>query len=481
VSDDLCYLAATEAAALFRARKLSPVALLEALITRAETTEPTINAFTYRYFDDARAAARKAEARFMSRSARLRPLEGLPVAIKDAGHLRGKPTSAGSLIADETPQPASSPVNDRVVRAGAIVHARSAPPEFSCASVTHSRRWGITRNPWAPAFTPGGSSGGAGASLAAGTSLLATGSDIGGSIRIPAACCGVVGFKPPRGRNPVDAPFNLDFYCHTGPMARSVADAMLLQNVMSGPHPEDPTMLPSRIRLSPRNRDVAGWRIAASPDLGFYPLDPEIRQAFETACDSFRDLGARVEPIALPFDASVAAAARAHLAHLFGASIAVQLDSHADLLTPYARGFAEEGRQSSPAAFYNALEIAGRTGRAFAAALLPYDLLICPTTALPAVAADHDPTRDRLDIAGHAVEPMLGWVMTPLFNMLSHHPVLSVPCGRAANGVPLGLQIVGRPFDDAAVFRAGLAFEAATGGWFRNPATRPAPSCRNRA
>jgi hypothetical protein len=267
MSDDLCYLTATEAAALFRARKLSPVELLSAQIARAEAVEPEINAFTYRYFDDAMAAAKKAEARFMKPGARPRALEGLSVAIKDAGHLKGKPTSAGSLTSDEAPQPATSPINDRVLRAGAIAHARSATPEFSCASVTHSRRWGVTRNPWAPALTPGGSSGGAGASLAAGTSTLATGSDIGGSIRIPAACCGLVGYKPPRGRNPIDAPFNLDFYCHTGPLARSVGDAMLLQNVMSGPHPLDPTMLPGRLTLRDRDRDLRGWRITDNDSL----------------------------------------------------------------------------------------------------------------------------------------------------------------------------------------------------------------------
>ncbi len=189
--------------------------------------------------------ARKAEAKY-AKGARTGALEGLPVGIKDESYIKGKPTSSGSLLMKDYVAEHTSPQNARILRAGAIVHARTATPEFSCAGYTWSRLWGVTRNPWNPAFTPGGSSGGAAASLAAGSSALATGSDIGGSIRIPAACSGVVGFKPPYGRNPDDPPFNLDFFCHTGPLARTVTDAILLQNVMSGPLATDiSTITPS--------------------------------------------------------------------------------------------------------------------------------------------------------------------------------------------------------------------------------------------
>src|SRR5690606_34323438 len=141
----------------------------------------------------------------------------------------------------------TSPVNERILRAGGIVHARTATPEFSCAGICWSRLWGVTRNPWNHAYSPGGSSGGSGAVLAAGSAPLATGSDIGGSIRIPASLTGTVGFKPPYGRVPEEAPFNLDFYCHNGPMARTVADTILLQNVIAGPHNRDIATLRPRL------------------------------------------------------------------------------------------------------------------------------------------------------------------------------------------------------------------------------------------
>lgn len=458
---DLVTLSATEAQALFRRRALSPVELTAALIARAETVEPLINAFTYTYFDQALEAARAAENRY--RRGEARPLEGLCIAIKDAGHIAGQPTSSGSLLGDDTAQPKTSPVNQRVLEAGGIVHARSATPEYSCAAVTWSRRRGVTHNPWNLAMTPGGSSGGAGASLAAGTSTLATGSDIGGSIRIPASCCGVVGYKPPRGRNPVDAPFNLDFYCHTGPMARTVADALLFQNVLCGPHADDPTTLP-RHHISAAG-DARGLRIALSRDLGLFEVAPEVLAALDRASQTFRDLGAVVEEIALPWGDDVMSAALTHLQMIFGTSIAPEDPAAWDRLTPYAHDFARKGLQVKPRDFLAALTRAGVMAQQLTAAMAGFDLLICPTTALPAVAADFDPGTDSLTINGRTVDPMLGWVMTVPFNMLSTLPALSMPCGQAVNGVPIGLQIVGRPFDDDTVFRAALAFESALPDW----------------
>ena len=464
---DLLTLSASEALALFRRRALSPVELTAALIARAEAVEPLINAFTYRYFDQALDASRLAEARYGHGNAR--PLEGLCIAIKDAGHIAGQPTSSGSLLGDDGPQPKTSPINQRVLGAGGIVHARSATPEYSCAAVTWSRRWGVTRNPWNLAMTPGGSSGGAGAALAAGTTTLATGSDIGGSIRIPASCCGVIGYKPPRGRNPVDAPFNLDFYCHTGPMARTVADTILFQNQLCGPHPADATTLPRHQIPAPGDlgdlHDLRGLRIALSRDLGLFQVAPDVTAALDRASRTLRDLGAVVEEIALPWGDDVMSAALTHLQMIFGTSIAPQDPADWDRLTPYAKDFATKGLQVNPRDYLAALTRAGDMAQELAHAMAGFDLLICPTTALPAVAADFDPGTQSLMINDRPVDPMLGWVMTVPFNMLSTRPALSMPCGQAANGVPIGLQIVGRPYDETPVFRAALAFEATLPEW----------------
>src|SRR5262245_21404877 len=189
---ELYALSATEALRRFRARELSPVELLEAVIARAEEVEPTVNALCHTFYDDARAQAREAEARYAGRGEAPRALEGIPLAIKEEEAVEGQPWTQGSLIYKDLVADYSSAFTRRHLEAGAIVHARTTAPEFSCAGFTHSRLWGPTRNPWNPEYAVGGSSGGAAAALAAGTTTLASGSDIGGSIRIPASFCGVV-------------------------------------------------------------------------------------------------------------------------------------------------------------------------------------------------------------------------------------------------------------------------------------------------
>ena len=469
---DLIYLPAHEALRRFKARELSPVELMEATIERAESLKSSVNALTYTHFDEAMDKARKAEAKY-ARGARTGVLEGLPVGIKDESEIKGKPTSSGSLILKDHIASETSTMNARIMAAGGIVHARTATPEFSCAGTTWTRLWGVTRNPWNQNFTPGGSSGGAGASLASGTSSLATGSDIGGSIRIPASACGVVGYKPPYGRNPDDPPFNLDFFCHTGPMARSVKDAILLQNIMCGPSPRDISTLRPKLRLPLDYKPITGWKIAYSLDLGIFEVDPEVRRNTLAALDVFRALGATVEEVDLGWQPNVLTAGMAYLEHIFGAYLSTMLAEHGDQMTSYARQFAEFGQNSKATDFVHSLGVINDMYETFGPLMEKYDVFICPTNALPAVAADFDHSTDRVAINGKAVNPSLGWVMTTPFNMLSRCPVLSVPSGHAENGVPTGIQIIGRSYCDADVFRAALAYETAQGGWYGDKASRP--------
>ncbi len=468
----LCYVPATKAIELFGVKKLSPVQLMQAVIRRAEQVEPTINAFTYTYFEEAMDKARKAEAKY-AKGARTGALEGLPVGIKDESYIKGKPTSNGSLTMKDFIPKTTSVINQRIMRAGGIVHARTATPEFSCAGYTHSRLWGVTRNPWNRDFTSGGSSGGSSASLAAGTSSICTGSDIGGSIRIPASTCGLVGLKPTYGRNPDDPPLNLDFYCHTGPLARTVADAILLQNVMCGPHPSDIASLRPKLRLPSAYKPIKGWKIAYSPDLDFFQVHEDVRRNTERALDVFRELGAEVEQIELGWTQDVLRAGLVHLEHLFGASLADTLADHADDLTTYARAFAEKGLTSTSVEFAWSLETAGKMYNTLGPLLQKYNVLICPTNALPAVPADFDQSTDEVTINGKQVNPMLGWVMTTPFNTMSRCPVISMPSGRAGNGVPTGIQIVGKTYRDVDVMRAASAFEREAGQWFVSQDTRP--------
>ena len=469
---ELCYLPATEAIARFKAKTLSPVELLNTLITRAQEIEPVINAFTYRHFEEAMDRAQKAEAKYAS-GKRTGALEGLPIGIKDESYIKGKPTSNGSLIMKDFVAQTTSVGNERILRAGGIVHARTATPEFSSAGYTHSRLWGVTRNPWNPEFTPGGSSGGSAASLAAGSSAIATGSDIGGSIRIPAGACGLVGYKPPYGRNSDDPPFNLDFYCHTGPLARNVRDAILLQNVLCGPHPRDVASLRPKLRLPTSYPPIKGWKIAFSMDLGFFEVDPRVRQNTLAALDIFRDLGATVEEVDLGWNHSVLDAGLAYLQHLFGAYMATLLDDYADQMTDYVREWAESSRKSTAADFLHTLEVANQMYATLGPLLQKYRVLVCPTNALPAVPADFDHSRDTVTINGKRVNPMLGWVMTTPFNTLSRCPVLTLPTGYAQNLVPTSIQVIGRTYRDKDVFQAGTAYESAAPRWFAGDGRRP--------
>jgi len=472
---ELCYLTAADALKLFKAKKLSPVELMEAVVARADEIQATYKPFTFTHFDEALDLARKAEARY-ARGAKTGALDGLPVGIKDESFIKGKPTSFGSLITRDFVPDVTSPNNERIMKAGGIVHARTATPEFSCATYTNTRLWGVTRNPWNPKFTTGGSSGGSGATLAAGTSSLAMGSDIGGSIRIPASACGVVGFKPPYGRNPDDAPFNLDPYCHTGPMARSVSDAILLQNVISGPSPTDIASLRPKYTLPTQYKSIKGWKIAYSLDLGFYEVDRDVVANTKAALDVFRSLGATVEEVDLGWGIDALHTATGHLWHLFGSYLAQHhLKKHRKLMCEYAIELGELGRKSKAETFLASMEGAARMYSTFGPMMEKYDIFICPTTALPAVKADFKLSRDKIRINGKLskLPTDLAWVMTPAFNTLSRCPVLAVPSGHASNGVPTGIQIVGRSYSDADVFQAGLAYEAALGGWYNTAKKRP--------
>jgi len=456
---DLSYIGATDAIVRFKQRTLSPVEVLNAQIQRAESVEPHLNHFTHCYFEQAFEQAKQAEVRYGKKSARLRPLEGVTIAIKDENTIRGKVTTSGSLIYKNKIDDYTSLSVERIIKAGGIVHARTTCPEFACAGITHSRLWGVSRNPWNSDYSTGGSSGGAGGALAAGTTTLANGSDIWGSIRIPASCCGVLGFKPPYGRVPEDVPFNLDPYCHEGPLARTVADLALLQNVMAGPHPLDITTVKPKLRIPDTLAPMKGWKIAYSMDLGYFEVDPEVVTNTHATLDQLRALGASVEKVDLGWDERVLTAASNHLGHLFGTMVGSHLPKHRDMLTNYAREFAQFGRGITAEDFFESTVVAGEMYKTLGPMLEKYDLFVCPTMPVAAMSADYDPGIGGASINGKPVHPIWGWCMTYPFNMMSRCPVMSVPSGFAKNGVPTGVQLVARTYDDVRVFRAAADLE----------------------
>jgi Asp-tRNA(Asn)/Glu-tRNA(Gln) amidotransferase A subunit family amidase len=457
---DLCYLSAAEALGLFRSRELSPVELTEAVIARAESVEPRINAFAETFYEQALEQAKKAEASYAAGGEPPRPLEGLLVAVKEEAPIAGQRNSLGSLPLRNTVADYTAVFVQRILDAGGVVHARTTTPEFSCAPITWTRLWGVTRNPWHTDYSPGGSSGGSAASLAAGTTTLATGSDIGGSIRIPASFSGVVGFKPPYGRVPEVEIFNLDHYCHEGPLARTVTDCALLENVIAGPHPSDVASLRPKLEIPAELGGAGGLRLAFSPDLGCYNVDADVAANAWAAADRLRAAGAHVEEVGLPWQLEdIIRAARIHFGMIFGPSVRELYQRHAEDLTSYARQFVADSDEISKDDFVAGLELEGRIYAPLGALLEEYDALICPTFALPALPAEYD-VGHPLAVNGQPCADWMDVLMTVPFNIASRCPVLSVPSGRSRDGVPTGLSVVGRTYDDVTAFRVAAAHEA---------------------
>jgi len=471
---DLHYLSAAEALRLFRTRQLSPVELVTAVTERAETVEPVLNAFAETFYEQALDQARASEARYAGRGGPVRPLDGLPVAVKEEAEIAGQRNTLGSLPRRDVVAEQTTAFVQRIIDAGAIVHARTTTPEFCCAPITWSRLWGVTRNPWNTRYSPGGSSGGSAVALAAGTATLATGSDIGGSIRIPASFCGVVGFKPPYGRVPEIAIFNLDHYCHEGPLARNVADCALLQNVIAGPHPGDIASIRPKLEIPGELAPIAGMRIAFSADLGCYQVDADVAANTRAAAERLRDAGAAVEEIALPWDLeTIKRAARIHFGMIFGPSMRDIRATHADELTSYTRNFIAESDQVSKEHFVAGLALEHQVYAPLGQLLEDFDALVCPTVAVPALTAEYDPGQP-VAVNGRDSADWLDVLMTIPFNIASRCPVMSVPSGLSRDGVPTGLSIVGKTYDDVTVFRIGAAHEERM-PWLDAPERRPRP------
>lgn len=455
--NELYYLSATEVLSLFKSHQLSPVELLDALVERYEAVEPRINAFSSERFDIARDQAKAAENIYMTRSATPRLLEGIPVALKNESSLKGDNTTEGSLILKDNIDTHTHPMVKHLLSSGAIIHARTNVPEFCCAVFTSTPLHGITRSPWNLDLSCGGSSGGSGASLAAGTSTLATGSDIGGSIRIPACFNGIVGLKPTYGRVPEEPPFNFETYNHNGPMARNVKDCALLMNAISGPHPEDGTALRPKIEMPLDYDAIKNWKIAFSLDLGFFDVSQEVVDNTLRAIDVIKDLGATVEEVSIPWNHRIVEAGSAHLSFMFAASIAEALESHRHLMADYTVEFANKSDQYSRADYLNALMVEGEMYRQFNTIMEDHQAFICPSLAITGIPADGK---------GCGFDAVVSWLMTLPFNMLSRCPVLNVPTGFAKNGMPTGIQIVGKTYNDTRVFQVGANYEAAT-NWDR--------------
>ena len=469
--DDLCYLTAGEALKHFARGTLSPVDLMSTLLKRIEAVNPLINAFGDCYFDRAQGEAREAERRWGNGTARA--LEGIPVAVKDAQNVAGQRTTYGSPVHGSNYARTSDPMIERLLAAGAIIHARTTVSEFCMSGVCASPMWGTTRNPWNLAFSAGGSSGGSAAALAAGMAVLATGTDMGGSIRVPASACGVVGYKPPHGRNPDSHPFNVDRLNHCGALARSVGDIALVQNVVAGRHPNDGDSLPDMLLYPEAPRSIAGLRIAWSPDLSYRAVDPEVLANTHRALRLLEQLGCTVQRVEPGWSDEIDdIAADWYRQGPFGQMLLQALEHHPDLVSTDLQrlGRSWEGKRSG---VDHVLKLIEDMSRRFAEIMQAHDVFICPTMSVAAVKAEQSMWDADFEIDGRRVDAEFGYSLTHQFNLLGPCPAISIPSGHTGLGLPTGLQIIGKPFDDLAVIGAAWAFETAAGTWFSTPASRP--------
>ncbi|GIK98848.1 MAG: amidase [Alphaproteobacteria bacterium] len=463
---ELISLTACQAVAMLRRREVSPLELLEASLERIAETDGRLNAMPTVCADRARAAAQ----RIVAAAPETRPwgedglglLAGLPFAVKDLNDVAGVRTTYGSpIFADNVPE-RSDILVETLEANGGIVVGKTNTPEFGAGANTFNAVFGETVTPWNTALTCGGSSGGSAAALAAGQVWLATGSDLGGSLRTPASFCSVVGLRPTPGRvanGPNELPFNT--LSVEGPMARNVDDVALMLDAMAGWHIEDPMSLAApaeSFRAATARRGLPA-RVALAPDLGgITPLDPEVRDAVRGAARRFADLGVAVEE-ACP-DFSGAAEAFKTLRALGFASMKPLYDEHRDKLKPDVVWNIEHGLSLDAEAIGRAERLRGALYRDVARFFRKYDLLLCAAACVPPFDVK---TRWLGALGGETFDNYVEWIRITYAVTLTSCPAISVPCGFTRDGRPIGLQIVGRPRGEAALLSAAAAFEDATG------------------
>ncbi|MFQ5426167.1 MAG: amidase [Gaiellales bacterium] len=471
---DIIALAAAELGGAFRSRELSPVEVAKVLLSRIDEVDESLNAFCLLDSDETLRQARAAESRLASGEP-LGPLDGVPVAIKDVFLTAGWPTLKGSKIVDQDQQwNDDAPAVARLREAGAVFVGKTTTPEFGWKGLTDSPLVGVTRNPWDTALTPGGSSGGSAAALAAGMAPLALGTDGGGSIRIPGSFTGTTGIKPTFARVPHWPMSPFGTLAHAGPMARTVADTALLLQVLAGDDARDWTALPTNTVDFPASLDggVAGLRVAFSLTLGYVDVDPEVAAAVAKAAEVFESLGARV--VAHDPGFSDPLHTWEVLWYAGAAAVVADLDEQQRaLLDPGLDEITAEGASLTALDYMRAVQ--ERIGIAVTLSAMlsdDFDLLLTPTMPIPPFTAGAEVPRDW---------PHRRWQTWAPFSLpfnLSQQPAATLPCGLNAEGLPIGLQIVAAKHRDDLVLRAARAYETASAD-AEHDFTRPLDSVRS--
>lgn len=451
-NNQIAFTPAWELAELIRAKKLSPVEIVDHLLERISKLNPKLNAYLTVAEAEARSAAKDAEQAVM-RGEELPPLHGVPVSIKDLHLTKGIRTTFGSLLFKDFVPDEDEVTIGRLRRSGTIILGKTNTPEFGQSGTTENRLGDDCRNPWNTGCTSGGSSGGAAAAVAAGLGPLALGTDGAGSIRIPAGFCGTYGLKPTQGRVPVHmAPM----FVVMGPITRTVRDAALMLDAIAGFDRSDPNTIREKppCFVDALKGGLGKLRVAWSPDLGYARVDPEVRSIARSAAYVFESLGCHVEEATPESGAPFSIHSTIFRANGY-ASRGHLLREHADELMPYVKSNLEFGEKVMGYEYARAMKTLAHFRRDMADFFECYDLLLTPTDAVPAFPVGQRPR----EIDGQEVDTEWGPIpFGPPFN-LTGQPAASVPCGFSSDGLPIGLQIVGRWGDEGTVLRASVAFE----------------------
>ncbi len=461
-ASDLCFTPATVLAERIRRRTLSPVDVVDAVLRRIEALQPTLNAFVTVVHEEARSAALGADAA-LRRGDPLGPLHGVPFSVKDLVATAGVRTTFGSRLYERFVPAEDGVAVRRLKAAGAILVGKTTTPEFGHKAVTDGPLFGITRNPWDPTRSPGGSSGGAGVAVAAGMGPLAVGTDGGGSIRIPAACTGLVGLKATLGTVPHGQPPDLfGSVSYVGPMTRTVADAALMLAVMAGPDEADPHSLgraPDDYVAAAVPGRLEGLRIAWMPAVGNRALDSEVRVLTERAVRRLEGAGAHVEPAEVDFTACEAIFLTLSRATNF-TRFADKLPGWRDRLDASLVDSIEKGRGLSAADLSRALFGRSDVFRQVQGLFRRYDLLATPTLSAPPPPAGRS-ALEPIEIEGKPAGSLRGaWYPYTLPFNQTGHPAISVPAGFTAAGLPVGLHLVAPWHAEARLLRAAAVLEA---------------------